>query len=53
MQISLIFFTIVIEKRTKSPETQYAEYLHDKERERVEIENTKVLAQFPSYITRL
>lgn len=53
MQISLIFFTIVIEKRVQSAEKQYAEYMHKKERERVEIENTKLLAQFPSYITRL
>ncbi|MET3292067.1 YrzI family protein [Brevibacillus fluminis] len=53
MQISLIFFTIIIEKRAKTAETQYAEYLRHKERERIEIENTKLLSQYPSYITRL
>lgn len=53
MQISLIFFTIIIEKRAKSAEERYAEFLRKKERERVEIEHAKLLAQFPSYMTRL
>lgn len=53
MQISMIFFTIIIEKRKKTPEERYSEYLQQKELIRLENEYNVQKSQFPEYLTRL
>lgn len=53
MQISLIFFTIIIERREKTPEERYEQYLHSQELERLKHEQLMLKAQFPEYLTRV
>ncbi len=53
MQIPMIFFTIIIEKRKKDPNEQYIWHLQQKELDRIEHQRVMQAALLPPYCTRL
>jgi uncharacterized protein (TIGR02413 family) len=53
MQVPMIFFTIIIEKRKATPAELEARYLQQKVIEQLENERQQIFARFPEYCTRL